>query len=172
MLRTKIILFLISFCFISKLSYSQEETYKEPKGTNNCFVELGGAGLFYSINYEKYLYKSFNEKLTWTGRIGGGYNPIPYRLLNSVYLEDESFMFPFTSSIFYGNRKERIEIGAGYTLLTQDFSSNQVIPTFILGFRVTETNGTFFRVAYTPHLRDNVLVTWFGVSIGRNFNFK
>jgi hypothetical protein len=173
MLRLKFIILLLFIISINNLQaqYNDDfvEPYVEPKGTNNWFVELGGAALFWSANYEKYLFQNQAKSLTWTGRVGFGFCPLDYRLLNSVYLEKNSVAMPFTTSLVLGKRKEKLEIGAGYTLATKNFIEREVFPTAALGFRVVDNNGTLLRIVYTPHYRDDKVINWFGVSLGRNF---
>ena len=85
------------------------------------------------------------------------------------YLEKNSVAMPFTTSLVLGKRKEKLEIGAGYTLATKNFLEREVFPTAALGFRVIDNNGTLLRIVYTPHYRDDKVINWFGVSLGRNF---
>jgi hypothetical protein len=156
--------------FTVSLKAQDDKPYVEPNGLNNWYVELGGAAMFYSLNYEKVLYKG--EKTGIVGRVGVGYNPIDYKFLNKVFLDKNSMMAPFTGSFLYGGGKEKLEIGAGFTLLAKNINDREVVPTAVLGFRVVETNKVCFRVSYTPFIRDGSYVSWFGVSLGRNFNFK
>ena len=163
---------LFSILIFSPLwTYAQEEPekYKAPQGLTNIYLELGGAGLFYSLNYEKYLVRSRSGKLAWTGRVGAGFNPIDYRLLNKVYLEQNSFMFPFSTSMLYGRAKEQLELGGGFTMLTRNFTRNEVFMILAAGVRVMESNKVCFRFTYTPHIRMGAWIDWFGVSLGRNF---
>lgn len=172
MLRLKFTIFILLFFGINNLFAQENEEvipYVEPTGTSNWFVEFGGAALLWSANYEKYLYRNYNHSFTWTGRIGVGYCPIEYRLLNSIYLDQNAVTMPFTSSIVLGKGKEKLEFGAGYTLATKNFIEREVFPTIIAGFRVIDNNKVLLKIAYTPHIRDNKFVNWVGVSLGRNF---
>ncbi len=148
---------------------AQEERYVEPTGLNNWFVELGGTAFLYSLNYEKVLYR--NSSWGWTGRVGIAWNFTNYKLLNKVDLEPNMILTPFTTSVLYGKRKEKLELGGGFTLINKGVTDREVIPTAIIGFRVVETNKVFFRIAYTPFIRNREYTHWYGVSIGRNFNF-
>jgi hypothetical protein len=163
-------LFVLIFLFVSTTALAQEEKYREPQGTNNWFVELGGSALFYSLNYEKLLYKY--DRYGLVGRIGAAYNPSNYTLLNKATLGDNTFIFPFTTSFLYGERKERLELGGGFSLLTQGITNREMFFTAIAGFRVIETNKVYFRLAYTPFFRNGEFVHWYGVSLGRNFSTK
>lgn len=164
-------LFVCALCMFSiNTANAQEERYVEPNGMNNWFVELAGTGLFYSLNYEKILYK--NNNLGWTGRVGIAYNPFDYRLLDKISLEKNTFITPFTTSILYGKRKEKLEFGLGFSMINKGITEREVIPTAILGFRVVEMNKIFFRIAYTPVIYQGAYINWFGVSIGKNFSIK
>lgn len=149
-----------------------QEDYTAPRGLNNWYVEVGGSSLFYSINYEKYLYRNGKEKFTWLGRVGAGFNPIDYNFINSLFLERNSFIFPFTSTIMLGKGKEKLEIGGGFTMLTKNFLDNEIVPNINIGLRVMESNRVTFRVTYVPLFRSNNTIHWIGVSIGKNFDFK
>lgn len=148
---------------------AQEKPYAEPKGLNNWYAELGGAALFYSLNYEKILYRS--TKLGWVGRVGLGYNNSSITILNKVHLDGSTFMMPFTTAVLLGSRerKEKLEVGGGITLIATGINDREIVPTMVFGFRVLETNKVCFRISYTPFIRDGKYEHWFGVSLGRNF---
>lgn len=166
--NTACLLLLAFLC--THLHAQEEKPYREPVGLNNWYVELGGAAMFYSLNYEKVLAKSTKTGLV--GRVGLGYNPLDYTFLNKVYLDRKTFMVPFLASFLYGKGKEKLEVGLGFTLLAKNINDREIVPTGALGFRVIETNKVCFRVNYTPFIRDGKYVSWWGVSLGRNFNFK
>jgi hypothetical protein len=161
----------VALLFICNISNAQDyDVYREPTGTNNWFVEVFGSGLFYSLNYEKVLYRK--EGTGWVARIGAAYNPSDYTMLNTIYVDGNTFMFPFTTSILLGQRKERIELGLGFTMMTQGFSDREIVPTGVVGFRIVETNKVYFRVNYTPLIMDGKYTNWLGFSLGRNFSTK
>jgi hypothetical protein len=162
-----LVILYISTC---NIVFAQDKPYREPKGTNNWFIELGGSGLFYSFNYEKFL--ATNNHIGWIGRIGAAYNPVDYLLLNKVDLRGGTVLIPFTTSIIWGERKERLELGGGFTLAAQGILERETIYTAIIGFRIIEMNKVYFRVSYTPLIRNSEYIHWFGVSLGRNFSTK
>jgi hypothetical protein len=166
------LLLLSAFIFLPQALCAQDEErpYIEPIGMNNWYVELGGAALFYSLNYEKVLYKSDGGFGTY-GSVGIGYNPFNYRLLNKVYLDRQTMMAPFRFTMAFG-KKEKIEAGGGFTLFAKSVNEREYIYTFLLGLRVVEVNKVYFRIAYTPYVRNGEMINWFGVSIGRNFSLK
>jgi hypothetical protein len=148
--------------------HAQEKNYKEPTGLNNWYVELGGSALFYSGNYEKVLYKE--QRWGWVGRVGVGYNPGDYTLLNTVSIPGGTVMAPFHTAALYGPNKEKLEMGLGFTMLATSVNNREIIPTAVLGFRVVETNKVCFRANWTPFIRNGEFVSWFGVSLGKNFS--
>jgi hypothetical protein len=156
-------LFLLFILLNSNLAFAQDE--RSATGTNNWFVELGGSGLFYSLNYEKYLFKNRQENLTLTARVGAAFNPIDYTFLNTLYLEKNTFMVPFTSSLLIGEQKDKL----GFTMLTKDFREQEIVPTLVLGLRVIESNRICFRISYVPVFRKEEYLHWLGVSLGMNF---
>ncbi len=164
------LVFLLFFC--NQTLAQDEEAYVAPQGLNNWYVELGGSALFYSLNYEKYLYRTYSDKYTYTARIGGAYTPFNNDILARVYIEKGTFMVPFSMSVLKGTNKEKLEIGAGFTLETKDFSKRQILPHAIIGLRVMETNRVCFRLSYAPIYRDNGVIHWIGIAIGKNFSFK
>ena len=161
---------LLLFFLVTTVHAQEDKPYVEPTGLNNWYIELGGASMFYSFNYEKILFKSEYTRLV--GRVGLGYNPFDYTFLNKVHLDRNTVMAPFTSSFLFGHGKEKFEVGAGFTLLAKNINDREIVPTGVLGFRVIETNKVCFRITYTPFIRDGKYVDWWGVSLGRNFNFK
>lgn len=151
---------------------AQAPDYAAPQGLNNWYVEAGGPAIFYSLNYEKYLYRTYDEQYTWTAHVGLGYNPINFDILNTVYLPAGTIMAPFSTTILKGAGKEKFEIGGGFTLFTEDFNDNQIVPHAVIGLRVMESNNICFRMNYVPFLKDNTITHWIGISLGKNFSFK
>ncbi len=162
---------LLVFLFFSMNVFGQSDAYNPPKGLNNWYVELGGSALFYSLNYEKYLYRNNLENFTWLGRVGAAYNPFDYKFLDIVFLDRNSFMFPFTSTVLWGSGKEKLEFGGGFTMITKNFKDNEIVTNAVIGLRVMESNQVCFRISYIPIYRDHKWINWIGVSLGKNFSF-
>jgi len=171
MVKIKNTIWLLIAIFISTNIQAQEEhTDFKSMALNNWYVELGGASMFYSMNYEKFLFKS--EYTALVGRVGIGYNPLDYTFLNKVYLDRNTVMAPFSTQFLIGKGKEKFEFGIGFTLLAKSIKEREVVPIGILGFRVVDTNKILLRISYTPFIRDGKYTDWWGVSLGKNFNFK
>lgn len=166
------IVFLLCFGLNLHSLQAQDDYYDAPQGLNNVFVELGGAGIKYSLSFEKYLFRNDRETFTLTGRVGAGYHHNASWVLNRVYLEDRTAIFPFTAQGLFGSEKNKLEFGAGFTMLTSDFANAEIVPTGVAGLRVMESNGICFRATYTPLLKQSELIHWFGVSLGYNFSFR
>jgi len=172
MINIKNTFWLLIAIFISSKSYSQQEAPTDFKdiALNNWYIELGGASMFYSLNYEKFLFKT--EYTALVGRVGIAYNPFDYTFLNKVYIDRNTVMAPFTTQFLFGRGKEKFEVGIGFTLLAKSITERETVPTGVIGFRVVDTNKILLRICYTPFIRNGQYVDWFGVSLGKNFNFK
>lgn len=170
--RNRLTMLLCSIVLASSKLLAQDEFEKPEIRSNNLYVELGGTALFYSVNYEKFLFRTKQEELIWSARIGLGFNPIEYRLLNALSLEKNTFMVPFSSSILLGPGKDKLELGAGFSMLTRDLSNREVAPSLIAGIRVIDVNGVTFRVNYIPVFRNEQFLHWIGVSLGLNYGKK
>ena len=164
-----IICLAISMLLIESHLVAQERTYHEPDGKNYWYLEIGGAAFLYSLNYEKLLMRT--ETLGWTGRVGVGYGFTDRTFLNKIKLEPNQVLAPFTTSILLGgkDRKEKIEIGAGFTLVATSPTNREIVPTGVLGFRVIDDNQMCLRIGYTPFFRNKQYQSWFGVSLGQFF---
>ena len=77
---------------------------------NNVYLELGGTGYYYSINYELLIVKSSSTALF--GRIGFEYLPIRDA--------DRMIHFPLAANLLLGKKRSKLEIGTtiGFTLAT------------------------------------------------------
>ncbi|MCB9185313.1 MAG: hypothetical protein H6601_01045 [Flavobacteriales bacterium] len=156
------------------------------KGTNNhiVYLELGGAGYYYTVNYERLL---FNRKaFAGFGRIGFEYIPF----LGA----DRLIHFPIGANFTYGERRHRVEAGVA-ALFRMDFSPGVGFgegfyltdpPTRIflcpsLGYRFhakpNEWGSTFFlRATFTPIIGMDVFddrpyfLPHAGISIGSTWN--
>jgi hypothetical protein len=160
----------VLICLFFQAKAQEEKPYAEPRGLNNWYIEFGGSALFYSGNYEKVLIKT--ERWGWVGRVGVGYNPADYTALNMVTVSGNTVLAPFHSSVLYGPNKEKLEAGLGFTMLATSINNQEIVPTFVLGFRVVEINKVCFRASWTPFIRNGELVSWAGISLGRNFSVE
>ena len=115
---------------------------------NQVYLELGGLGLIYSLNYERFLSQNF------TLRAGLGVTP------GLLFVDGTIFTIPISGSYLIGDGYSKLELGLGVTYLTTTdidifglpAGSNSLIAfDGIIGYRGGSPNGGFiFRVAFTP----------------------
>lgn len=156
---------------------------------NSIFIELGGNGYAYSLNYERFIIKK--NKWKYSAKIGFSYY---YAFHNATY-------FPISTQIYYGN-KSRLELGIGYTAIFRWSKINEEGSVFNydkskykdvgeknyvkghdepsagifylnIGWHQELKNRTFLKVEYCPWIGDGikpfVLVPWGKISFGKNF---
>ena len=129
---------------------------------NNIYLELGGSGVLYSINYER----TFIEKeiLSLNGRFGISFFP-------------GIFAIPITMHILVGKIRNFLDIGTGISLIrlesSRDFDPFIPLQTIIVGYRFQSIyNGIVFRIAYTPFIEwfnKPPVYHWGGLAIGYRF---
>jgi hypothetical protein len=154
------IIFVIIFTTVEVKSQSQ---YK-----NGVFIELGGNGYLYSINYERQLPRKFIAR--------GG---ISYAL--------KSFVIPITIEQTYGQKNHHLNVGVG-PIFSNYYQTNNDVPTrrnalaitYILGYRYQKPDKKFFlKVSFTPiqliYNNDPLDKTpdpirpWGGIAVGTRF---
>ena len=141
---------------------------------NAIYVEAFGAGILYSVNYERFVSKDF------TFRIGFSLFPT-----NSNSGKDQSSLIfvPLIANFLLGEGNSKLEIGAGITYLvdnaessgdisqasTTTQSSSGVVFVGSIGYRYQPSDGGLhFRLVATPLLSPYTgwFKLWFGSSIG------
>lgn len=119
---------------------------------NLIYGELGGNGLFYSLNYERILYKNLRAK------VGFSYLHIIEKGTN---FNQDIISFPITASYLYpiGKKGHLFEGGLGVMFLISSGNiveyggSTDLFPniTSILAYRYEKPTSRFsFKVAFTP----------------------
>jgi len=133
------------------------------------YLEVGGAGLAISANYDS---RFHDERNGWGYRIGAGFFSSGG---NTV------FTIPFQVNYLTGEHSMHMEMGAGVTFLNSTGTNvgnskwefdkvTGFIATATLGFRYQpEHKGLNFRIAFVPILYDEGLIPAGGVSIGYTF---
>lgn len=170
--------------FIANLASAQEA---DQIPTQAVFLELGGAGLSYSINYDFRFDKT--QITSWGMRVGAsGYS-----------VDQESlFTFPVQITRLFGKGKHYFEVGGGFTVMafnntyydyycsgsgctsyrSDDFNfildvegSPNVMGTMTFAYRRIPVNGgVMWRASLTPIFNNNGLWPLFaGVSFGYAF---
>jgi hypothetical protein len=150
----------------------------ERTARNGLYVEVGGPGTFYSLNYERFVHDDVSL------RLGGSYVRFTGTSTDATWFavgESSLTLIPLTAS-YLGLRSgsHALELGGGAVIAsiggdgTTDFdvfgSASGVVGTGILGYRLAPLGGGFnFRVAYTPFFADGRVFEWFGVALGGLF---
>ena len=157
------------------------EPYEERrarKADNAVFLELGGNGLVYSINYER-LFGDTDFSL----RVGLSY--ISLAASNSRTNAKLGIVtVPVLANYYVGGRDHKLQLGGGLTFLSvsgQNGDTGNIVtvsglvpaPTLAVGYRYLPARGGFtFFIGFTPFIipgNAQVLKPWAGMSVGGAF---
>ncbi len=146
-------------------SDTTEETIVKATG---AFLEVGGAGLAISANYDTRFGKARDG---WGYRIGVG-----------AFVSDGNSVItiPFQVNYLIGGHTSMLEVGAGTTFLNSKGNSKGktfifdnitgFIATTSIGYRYQpESKGINFRIAFTPLLTGDGVIPAGGISFGYTF---
>jgi len=162
----KQITFLFAFLWITSTVFAQPEVMKTHDRTSPqqaLFVELGGQGVFLTINYDTRFSRS-NKGLG--GRIGIGY--FPHSIFNATTI-------PVGINYLAGKDGKYFEAGVGATFTKTVFlfgsdDVSGILGTLTLGFRLQPEEGGFnFRAAVTPVYGPGGIFPFGGISFGYTF---
>jgi hypothetical protein len=167
---------LISLIFNNIVSAQSVTTTKtdtiKTERPENVYLELGSAGLFYSLNYDTRFAAAHNGL---GGRLGIG----TWKAGSTTFIT-----VPFQLNYLIGSRSNFLELGAGATLLTlngtyngnpllsyhQLIVSTTVLPTTTIGYRHQPYHGGIdFGVSFNPLLLNGTFIPYFGGSLGYTF---
>jgi len=149
---------------------------------NVVFLELGGNGLVYSVNYERFVSDNASLRIG-AGYIGVGASAGPGSASASM------LTIPLLGNYYLGSANHKLQLGLGLTLIrlagTIEFSpierraveaSGSVVipaPTGVVGYRyIPESGGLALFAGFTPFLApgtDRTVVPWPGLSVGGVF---
>jgi hypothetical protein len=156
------------------------DTEEEPRKAHNViFLELGGNGLVYSINYERLI-----DETDFSLRVGASYISIGASSGGST--ASASLMtFPVLGNYYLGGKNHKLQLGAGLTFMQitvgagggksglVEASGFVPAPTAVIGYRYIPARGGFaFSVGFTPFIipsGDKVVFPWAGISFGGIF---
>jgi hypothetical protein len=134
---------------------------------NHLYLELGGNGLIYSINYERLLSENFTLR--------GGFGITP----GIIFVEGTFIHIPVTASYLIGSKTSKLELGLGATYFAGEDTElfgldagdqSLIILTGIVGYRYTSPSGFVLRVLFTP-LYNSEEDSYFYPSFGLSFGF-
>lgn len=141
---------------------------------NAVYVELGGNGTLYSVNYER------EFKTQWVGRIGISYY-------------DNYLNIPVMFGRYFGEGKHHFEVTAGITCIVDNTndgvyyyhgsfqesgSRTHILLTAFAGYRFQKQDKNFlfkagFTPFYSPHdSRDKINTGWFLPWVGVSFGYR
>ena len=170
------LLFGLSYC---SLLYSQEKNDVETHTSRSSFyLELGGNGIIYSINYDHMLTEK--GRFSTHGRIGlSGWPQNGHSMIYAIPLEVNELI---------GGGKHHFEMGFGFTtFIAKTYydpakgNEEEFITEFVpmiterVGYRFQKADGGFlFRIGLVLHnlLSFRQLFPWGGISIGYTLKAK
>ena len=142
-------IFILLYVLSSARGFSQDDSLR----LNSIFIELGGPGGSFSLNYDRTI--NFNDNLGLTAGIG--FSPI---LINFEFTP----RFPIQVKIFHQKKKHTIELGTAFTpYLWYDNEENlgrnlkevQLAMFGQFGYKHSILkNKSFVGIAFTPLLHD------------------
>lgn len=159
----------------AQLAPAQDLEERDPR--QSVFLEVGGPGVAYSVNYERYLSPD------WSIRAGGSV----FSLVESETRDAmTAFVAPITGQYLFFEGAHHLELGAGLhvgvirsTLNTYDQAEafGMIAATGVVGYRYQKPDGGWlFRATFTPMywgerfaILGSPLQLWGGLSVGYAF---
>lgn len=138
---------------------------------NSVYVELGGNGLFYSVNYDR----------RFTNNVSGRFGFMIFGGQSEQATDDQIGVgiFPVTANYLVGTGSHRLELGVGPVLMVAggDLEEYGTVSaggiagvTSTFGYRYQPMEGGFlFRIGLTPFYSDGRPQLWAGLSLGYAF---
>jgi hypothetical protein len=141
-MKKSVILLTITCLFLgANVAHAQSYYQKEA----SLYAEIFGNGGELSANFEKFVGRTASFK------VGAGLTGIAYR---------KGYVIPFGMSLFFGGRRDKIEIGVGGAWVDfdnngtdeviYDLKEDQVVGNGVIGYRFIGDYGFTFRLAFTP----------------------
>ncbi|MDF1673824.1 MAG: hypothetical protein P1U41_09970 [Vicingaceae bacterium] len=166
-----LLIIIISFTCLPLISNAQKDIENSSINKNSVYLEVGGSGLWYSINYDRILFKREHKALSV--RAGISYL--------GDFSDTNAITIPISASFLYGRNKNFLEVGGGPTTLHSFAESITGVGAIgIIGFRHQHTNnkGLMYRIVFNPFLVEYstdkgywnwVAIPWAGISLGYTF---
>lgn len=179
-------IFTFLYCFLLGVFTVEAQEIADEKITdkNLFYLEVGGRAILYSVNYERIIYQIGTHRFSVKG--GSGYFP---RITKKEFTENGKSLsvdhgilyFPLGVSwikeisrngyhFFEVGLTETFEIDPGYDIFGfQEGLKTRWVTIPSIGYRYQNPKGLLFSFAYTPHIGNENLDVWFGMSIGKSF---
>jgi hypothetical protein len=134
-------------------------------GASQIYLELGGSGIVYTLNFDTRFNKRENGLGFRIGAGGAGGNDGGY------------FAIPAQLNYLLGENGKYLELGGGITYIKtedDDFffdETSTVAANLVVGFRSQPfaKKGLTWRIAFTPFIGGGGFLPWGGASIGFRF---
>ncbi len=172
------------FVLFTRIAFSQDDYHLKPPrdydkspAKNAAFIELGGNGALYSLNYDRIYY--YKEKIKLSARLGFAINPRGKLIEQGYVIEQNMILLP---------NPHHVEAGLGVSIQRQynercytvgEYKwENILYAAARLGYRYQkQDDGLFLRVAITPIFMQQsdcgfdafYFQVWGGISIGMSF---
>ena len=138
----------LMICMLINQGTIVAQVLQSKQAQNQVFLELGGCGITYSFNYERFLSQNF--------ALRGGIGVTP----GWLFVDGTIFTVPVTGSYLIGDGFSKLELGLGATYLTTSDieifglsagSTSIIALDSIIGYRGGNPHGGFiFRIAFNP----------------------
>ena len=143
------------------IGFDKQQGVPDKRG-ENIFFEGLGAGIGYSLNYDR----RFGQRRDGLGgRIGFAF----------VSEEDQIYTIPVEVNCLFGEENKFFEVGAGvtFTFPEHDYSlidGSSIVGVVSVGYRRQPADGGFlFRATFTPLITKEKIVPYSGLSFGYTF---
>lgn len=142
-----------------------------PTSPNSIYLELGGNGLIYSLNYDRLVTESMGV------RAGIGYLQLNAKAGSGT---DKASVTTIPIMVHYllGSRSSKLELGAGVCIIsaaadiskTGGVEESATLGTATFGYRYQRADeGMTFRAGVTPFFGSIGFQLWFGLGFGYGF---
>lgn len=159
----KLLSTVLLICLCTTISFSQEEI---SSARNASYIEAGGAGLFFSINYERQLSKT--PGFLWRIGLGG-------------YAEDYFYVtyntgFAYLLGLNEGNNAF-LEFGANLTIareykgISEESRRAEIFENIVpgLSYRKHFKNDLLLKAGINAVINENGLTPWLNLAVGKRF---
>lgn len=171
MKRIYVILLILSAFFLTDQAQAQQTIDSGTGRAQNVFVELGGQGLLFTVNYDTRFSKKRNGI---GGRVGIGYLAADGDHLTTI---------PVGLNYLLGKGKNFFEVGLGATYIGAggnsdsilfDENTSNVVGTMSFSYRLQPIESGFsLRAGFTPIFNGDFFVPYYaGISLGYTFGKK
>jgi hypothetical protein len=147
----------LTFLFVSLFTLAQDNETR----FDNFYLEAGGAGLFYSINFERAIPDKESRKLGTIYSLGFNVLPGGGGILGSY-------------NRYYGrSKKSQYMYGVGATVIYAEETAYLI--TLPLTYKYTFPNNRVylgFSIYETFSIKESAFIPWAGLRVGYNFNMR